>query len=82
MQDPEDERQTDTPEGPEKDPQSADVTGDKDPSDEGRGRAEGRQNPLVHEGAAPDGAPDTNESADAKAHIVEPDGTPSPEAEA
>lgn len=44
-------------------------------------RVEGRQNPLIHEGAAADPASDTNEGADDKVRIVEPDGSPSPRAD-
>jgi hypothetical protein len=44
-------------------------------------RNEGLQNPLTHEGAAPDPAYDSNERADDRVDIIEPDGTPSPRAE-
>jgi hypothetical protein len=44
-------------------------------------RIEGLQNPLTHEGAPPDPGYDSNERADDRAEIVEPDGSPSPRAE-
>ncbi len=55
---------TPTPEGPEKDPRSADQPR----------REEGKQNPLVHEGAEADPRPDTNERADDRVRIEQPDG--------
>jgi hypothetical protein len=42
---------------------------------------EGRQNVIVHEGAPADPNYDTNEGADDKAEIVEPDGSESPRSE-
>ncbi len=42
-------------------------------------REEGRQNVLMHEGVENDRR-DSNESADEKVEIVEPDGSPSPRA--
>ncbi len=46
------------------------------------GREEGRQNVLEHEGKPVDPNYDTNEKADDRVEIVEPDGeTPSPRAE-
>jgi hypothetical protein len=69
-QDPGDVADTPTPEGPEKDPQSA------EPVD----REEGKQNPLVHEGADADSRPDTNEGADARVRIEQSDGEPVPHA--
>jgi hypothetical protein len=45
--------------------------------DKGDGRKDGFQNPLTHEGAAPD-APDSNERADDKVRILQPDGQPVP----
>lgn len=68
-EDPDQARQTDTPEGPEKDPQSAEV---------GVGRTDGRQNALVHEGASPD--EDSNDHADERVKVTQPDGKPVPEA--
>jgi hypothetical protein len=38
------------------------------------GRAEGKQNALIHEGAPSDGAYDTNEKADDAADVRQPDG--------
>jgi hypothetical protein len=46
--------------------------------DESSEREEGRQNVVVHEGAPADPNYDTNEDADEKAEIVEPDGSPTP----
>jgi hypothetical protein len=43
-------------------------------------RKEGGQDPPTHAGARPDPKPDSNEAADDKASIVEPDGSPSPDA--
>ena len=57
-------------EGPEKDPRSADQ-----PT-----REEGKQNALVHEGAEADARPDTNEDADSRVRIEQPDGDPVPHA--
>jgi hypothetical protein len=74
-EEPEHADQTSTPEGPSKDPQSADVDAGKDPT-EADGRTEGMQSSVVHEGAPADDRPDTNELADKKANIVEPDGEP------
>jgi hypothetical protein len=42
-------------------------------------RKEGGQDPPTHSGLPPDPRPDSNEAADDKAAIVEPDGSPSPE---
>jgi hypothetical protein len=42
-----------------------------------RGRKDGFQNALTHEGAASD-APDSNERADDKVRILQPDGDPVP----
>jgi hypothetical protein len=41
------------------------------------GRKEGFQNPLTHEGAAPD-ADDSDERTDDKVRILQPDGQPVP----
>ena len=41
-------------------------------------RKKNHQNPLTHAGAHPEPRPDTNEVADRKATIVEPDGSDSP----
>ena len=49
-----------------------------DREDEPRERDEGRQNVRVHEGASADPGYDTNEEADDKVEIVEPDGSPTP----
>jgi hypothetical protein len=38
------------------------------------GRAEGKQNALIHEGVPSDGASDTNERADDTADVRQPDG--------
>jgi hypothetical protein len=62
--------QPETPEGPSKDPQSADVPA----------REEGRQNAIVHEGAEPD-EPDPNENADQHVRVEQPDGSLVPEPE-
>lgn len=43
------------------------------------GREEGKQGAIIHEGAEPD-PEDSNESADDRVRIVEPDGSPSPRA--
>jgi hypothetical protein len=43
-------------------------------------RKEGGQDPPTHSGAHPDPRPDSNEVADDKASILEPDGSPSPDA--
>lgn len=61
---------TPTPEGPEKDRRSADAPE----------REEGKQNALVHEGAQADPRPDTNERADDRVRIEQPDGTIVPHA--
>ena len=53
-------------------------TFDVRPADEGRKSKEGRQNVVVHEGAPADPNSDTNEDADEKVEIVEPDGSPTP----
>jgi hypothetical protein len=42
-------------------------------------RKEGGQAPPTHSGRRPDPRPDSNEIADDKASIVEPDGSPSPD---
>jgi hypothetical protein len=47
-------------------------------ADDTRKSEEGRQNVVVHEGAPADPNYDTNEAADDKANIVEPDGSASP----
>ena len=65
---PENFNQTDTPEGPEKDPQSYEVAE----------RDEGKQNALVHDGVAADEVPDGNERADARADVRQPGGEPVP----
>lgn len=70
-EDPDDQKDTPTPEGPEKDPRSADSPA----------REEGKQNPLVHAGADADDRGDTNEGADARVRIEQPDGRRVPEAE-
>jgi hypothetical protein len=70
VNDPEQSKQTDTPEGPEKDPQSYEISE----------RDEGKQNALVHDGAAPDPVTDSDEVADAHADIRQPDGSRAPEA--
>jgi hypothetical protein len=54
---------------------SADAT-----KDGGSNREEGKQNPLTNVGAPPDPNGDSNERADDRARIVEPDGSPSPRA--
>ena len=41
-------------------------------------REEGLQNPLIHEGVPPEGDRDTNEKADDRVEVVEPDGSESP----
>ena len=41
-------------------------------------REEGRQNVLEHEGAPADPNYDTNEKADERADVVQPDKTPAP----
>jgi hypothetical protein len=69
-EEPDDVQDTPTPDGPEKDPRSADSPD----------REEGKQNALVHEGADADSRPDTNEGADAKVRIEQPDGRPVPHA--
>jgi hypothetical protein len=43
-------------------------------------RKEGGQDPPAHSGARPDPRVDSNEVADEKASILEPDGSPSPDA--
>ena len=43
-------------------------------------RKEGGQDPSTGSGVRPDSGPDSNEVADRKASIVEPDGSPSPDA--
>ena len=43
-------------------------------------RRDNDQNPLTHTGAHPDQRPDSNEGADDKATIVQPDGSPTPRA--
>ncbi|HWL65719.1 MAG TPA: hypothetical protein VNP73_07075 [Actinomycetota bacterium] len=44
-------------------------------------RKEGLQNPVIHEGAPSQPEHDTNEKADDRIEIVEPDGTDSPRAD-
>jgi hypothetical protein len=43
-------------------------------------RKDGGQDPPTGSGVRPDSGPDSNEVADRKASIVEPDGSPSPDA--
>jgi hypothetical protein len=43
-------------------------------------RKEGGQDPPTRSGAHPDRRPDSNEVADDRALVVEPDGSPSPDA--
>jgi hypothetical protein len=43
-------------------------------------RRDDDQNPLTHTGAHPDVRPDSNEGADDKATVVQPDGSPPPRA--
>jgi hypothetical protein len=45
--------------------------------DEAGGRKDGFQNPLIHVGAAPN-REDSNERADDKVRILQPDGQPVP----
>ena len=43
-------------------------------------REEGRQNSIIHEGAPADPKDDTNEHADEKVEIQQPDGSAAPRA--
>ncbi len=79
-QEPEEGRATDEKQAPE---DGGTAAGRKDSGEEAEDvseRAEGGQHAIIHEGAAADRAYDTNEGADEKVQIVEPDGTPSPRA--
>ena len=81
---PQDAKQIDTPDGPEKDPQSYETGAgdefDKDPSTSSDERADGKQNALLHEGAAADPLDDSNEHADAAVSVQQPDGGVAPHA--
>ena len=81
---PEDAKQSDTPDGPEKDPQSYETgssdEADKDTSGDSDGRADGKQNAIVHEGGPADPPDDSNEHADAAVAIHQPDGQVAPHA--
>lgn len=51
-------------------------------SDDERGtREEGKQNPVIHEGADPDPQYDGNERADERVEVVNPEGDPAPRVE-
>ena len=50
-------------------------------TEEPEGRADGMQNVLVHDGAPADDRPDTNERADSRVEIQQPDGHVAPVAE-
>jgi hypothetical protein len=48
-------------------------------ADTARPHEEGKQHPIIHEGAEPDPV-DSNEDADDKTEVLEPDGKESPHA--